>query len=114
MSTERSLLALIFICAVGSGLIAGLFYAFSTFVMRALARLSAREGISAMQSINIAVINPAFLGVFIGIAIVCAATMILAIVRLESLRSAYLILGALSYIVGTFGVTMFGNVPLND
>src|SRR4051812_49150584 len=114
MSIEHALLALTFICAVGSGLIAGVFYAFSTFVMRSLSRLPAREGIAAMQSINIGVINPAFLGVFLGTAITCVATIFCAIVRWESPRSIYLVVGALLYIVGTFGVTMFGNVPLNN
>ncbi|MBC8105369.1 MAG: DUF1772 domain-containing protein [Anaerolineae bacterium] len=114
MSTDHVLLILILTSALGSGLLAGVFYAFSTFVMRALARLPAREGIAAMQSINIAVINPAFLGVFLGTALICAATMVLAIVQWESPRSIYLIVGALLYIVGTFGVTMFGNVPLNN
>lgn len=108
------LLALTLICAVGSALIGGVFYAFSTFVMKALARLPAREGIAAMQSINIAVINPAFLGVFMGTAIVCAMTFVDAIMRWESPRSICLIAGAVLYVVGTVGVTMFGNVPLNN
>ena len=102
------------LAAIGSGLIAGVFYAFSTFVMKALARLPAREGIVAMQSINIAVINPAFLGVFVGTAIACAATMLLTVLRWESPRSIFLCVGALFYLVGTFGVTMWCNVPLNN
>jgi uncharacterized membrane protein len=105
---------LIVLCAVGSGLIAGVFYAFSTFVMRALARLPARDGIAAMQSINIVVINPMFLGVFMGTALICVATFVLALIRWDVLRSLLEIGGAVSYIVGTFGVTMFGNVPLNN
>jgi uncharacterized membrane protein len=44
--------------ALGCGLMAGFFFAFSAFVMKALARHSAAEGIAAMQSINVAVINP--------------------------------------------------------
>jgi uncharacterized membrane protein len=52
--------------ALGSGLIAGVFFAFSTFVMRALGRLPPHEGIAAMQSINIVVINPWFMTAFLG------------------------------------------------
>jgi uncharacterized membrane protein len=50
---------------IGSALVGGVFLAFSSFVMKALARVPSREGIAAMQSINIVVINPSFLGVFI-------------------------------------------------
>ena len=38
---------------LGCGLVAGIFFAFSTFVMRALGRRPAGEGIAAMQAINI-------------------------------------------------------------
>ncbi|WP_010496926.1 hypothetical protein [Paenibacillus elgii] len=54
------LFGLTYASALGSGLIAGLFFAFSTFVMSALARLPAEQGIAAMQSINVTVLNPLF------------------------------------------------------
>jgi hypothetical protein len=56
----RSTGALIFIAAIGSGLVAGVFFAFSSFVMPALARIRPEHGIVAMQSINLTVINPGF------------------------------------------------------
>jgi uncharacterized membrane protein len=64
--TERWLFALKLFSALGCGLIAGVFFAFSVFVMSALARLQPAQGIVAMQSINIRVLNPLFLGVFMG------------------------------------------------
>ena len=103
-----------FVAALGAGLIAGVFYAFSTFVMRALLRVPPAEGMSAMQSINIAVINPLFLGVFLGTVAVCAATGIAAVVRWERPGAGYLLAGSVLYVVGTFGVTMAFNVPLNN
>jgi uncharacterized membrane protein len=108
------MLVLTILCAIGSGLIAGSFYAFSAFVMRALAKLAARDGVAAMQSINNVVINPAFLSVFVGTAIACGIVIVCALFRWESARSIELISGAVLYIAGTFGVTMFGNVPLNN
>jgi len=57
--------------ALGSGLIAGVFFAFSTFVMPALARLAPAQGVAAMQAINVAVLNRWFLGVFVGTAAAC-------------------------------------------
>ena len=72
MATIDQLLSVLtLVAALGCGLIAGVFFAFSTFVMRALARLSPSEGIAAMQSINITVLNPWFLGAFLGTAAAC-------------------------------------------
>ena len=51
---------------VGAGLVGGVFFAFSAFVMKALAELPAAQGIQAMQRINVVVLNPLFLGVFVG------------------------------------------------
>jgi uncharacterized membrane protein len=99
---------------LGSALMAGTFYAFSAFVMRALARLPARDGIAAMQSINIAVINPWFLGVFMGMAGVGALAGVWAIIKWNQPGSGWLLLAGLSYVVGTFIVTVVGNVPLNN
>jgi len=53
--------ALTMIAAVGAGLSAGVFFAFSTFVMKALGRLPDTDGISAMQAINKAAPTPAFM-----------------------------------------------------
>ena len=59
--------ALTLIAALGSGLMAGVFFAFSSFVMTALARLAPAPGIAAMQSINVVVINPLFMAGFLGV-----------------------------------------------
>jgi len=58
------------IAAVGAGLSAGVFFAFSTFVMKALGRLPDTEGISAMQAINKAAPTPAFMAALFGTAAV--------------------------------------------
>ena len=59
------------VAALGCGLMAGLFFAFSVSVMKALGRLPSAEGIAAMQSINVAIINPVFLAAFFGTATAC-------------------------------------------
>ncbi len=110
---ERILYVAIFAAALGSGLVAGIFFAFSTFVMGALGRLPQATGISAMQSINVVVINPVFLSVFIGTAILCIVLTIAALIG-WSPRTLYLIAGSFLYFAGCFLVTMVFNVPLND
>src|SRR5687768_6156059 len=59
------------LAALGCGLMAGLFFAFSVSVMKALAGLPPNGGMAAMQSINIAIINPVFLSAFFGTAAAC-------------------------------------------
>jgi uncharacterized membrane protein len=112
--TNRFLLALTFISALGCGLLAGVFFAFSTFVMKALARLAPAQGIAAMQSINVAVINPLFMAVFLGTAAACALLAVSSLLRWQSPGSGYLLAGSLLYLVGTFLVTMVFNVPRNN
>lgn len=58
--------------ALGCGLMAGVFFAFSTFVMKALGALPPAQGIAAMQSINVAVINRWFMAAFFGTALLCS------------------------------------------
>ncbi|HEY9597532.1 MAG TPA: anthrone oxygenase family protein [Cyanophyceae cyanobacterium] len=100
--------------ALGCGLIAGVFFAFSSFVMPALARLQAAQGIAAMQSINITVINPLFMGAFLGTAAACIYLTISSLLKWRQLGTTYLLVGSLLYLIGTFLVTIVFNVPLND
>jgi uncharacterized membrane protein len=100
--------------ATGAGLVAGIFFAFSTFVMTALGRLPAPKSIAAMQSINVAVLNPAFFSVFFGTGLVSLALAIIALAEWSPPASAYLVAGALLYIVGSLLVTIIFNVPLNN
>jgi uncharacterized membrane protein len=111
---EVAMAALLMLAAVGCGLIAGVFYAFSTFVMRALAILPQRDGIAAMQAINVAVINPLFLGVFMGSAAVSVIAAATAFAVAGRATMIWTLVGALLYVMGTFSVTMTFNVPLNN
>ncbi len=103
-----------FAAAVGSGLVAGIFYAFSSFVMGALGRVPAAHGIEAMQAINIVVINRSFMLAFFGTAILCLVLLAAAYLRWSDGSGKLLLLGSLLYLVGTIGVTMVFNVPLNN
>ncbi len=99
---------------LGSALVGGIFFTFSSFVMKALARVPSAEGIGAMQSINVVVLNPSFLGVFIGTAIVSLGACGLAVAGWGRPFAPFFLGGGLFYLVGTFLVTGMGNVPLND
>ena len=103
----------IVIALLGSALIGGIFFAFSSFVMKTLARVPSAEGIAAMQSINVVVLNPSFLGAFMGTAAISLLVAVLAVKWWETPSAPWLVAGALLYLVGTFLLTGLGNVPLN-
>lgn len=111
---DNLLLALKLFSALGCGLVAGVFFAFSTFVMNALARLQPTQGITAMQSINITVINPVFMLAFLGTATACIMLAVSSLFRWHQPGAAYLLVGSTLYLVGTVLVTILFNVPLND
>lgn len=106
--------SLIVAALLGSALIGGVFFAFSSFVMKALARVPSPEGIRAMKSINVVVINPAVMGAFIGTAVLSVAIALLALGTWSESLSHWFFVGSLHYVFGTFFVTAFGNVPLNN
>jgi uncharacterized membrane protein len=102
------------LCALGCGVIGGVFFAFSTFVMKALNALPPPQGIAAMKSINVVVLNPLFLGVFLGTAVGCVALVISSLLGWEKPGAALVLAGGVLYLVGTLLVTIACNVPRND
>ena len=99
---------------LGAAVMGGVFYAFSTGVMQALGRLPSPQGAAAMQSVNIAVINPHFLGLFLGTAALCLGLCVAAPFTWDESGSGWRLTGALLYLVGSFVVTGAANVPLNN
>lgn len=99
---------------LGCGLVAGVFYGFSTFVMRALAELPPAQGVAAMKSINVVVLRPAFMLAFIGSALLCAVLAVVTFVLWPDEGTVELLLGSALYLFGCFGVTIAANVPRND
>lgn len=102
------------VCALGCGLVAGVLFAFSTSVMRGLAALPPAQGMAAMQSINIVIINPWFLTPFLGTALLCLLSVAASLRRWPDDGAMYALVGAALYVVGTIVVTMRCNVPRND
>jgi uncharacterized membrane protein len=108
------LVALTFVTALGCGLSAGALFAFSSFVMRALARLPAPQGIAAMQSINVQAVTPVFMTALFGTGVACIAVSIWSLVDWHDSYSPWLLAGSALYLAGPVGVTMAYNVPRND
>lgn len=107
-------LVLTIVSIIGCGVVGGVFFAFSTFVMPALGRLPAAQGIAAMQAINVAAITPLFMAALFGTAAACAALVVCLVVAWGGAAAAYGIAGAVAYLVGNIVVTIAFNVPRND
>jgi len=114
-SASKYLPLLTLVASLGTGLMAGLFFAFSTFVMQALSRLPPEQGMAAMQHINAAVTTALFGLAFFGTALVCLVIIFGTFANaLSSLPAALFLAGSLLYLVGVIGVTIAFNVPLNN
>lgn len=102
------------VAAAGTAMVAGVFFAFSTFVMPGLGRLPARDAARAMQSINVTAVRPAFMTLLFGTAAVCVAAIVVGLRDRGSAPAPWLVAAGVLYLVGTIGVTVALNVPLND
>lgn len=105
---------ILLVATTTTALIAGLFYGYSCSVNIGLGRLTDQEYLAAMQSINRAILNPLFFASFLGTLIFLPLCTVLH--YQQPIGPVFLLLLAASvvYAAGTFGVTIFGNVPLNE
>jgi uncharacterized membrane protein len=108
------LFALTLAGAVASGLVGGVFFAFSNFVMQALGRLRPSEGAAAMQSINITVINPLFMTALFGTGVLALGLLVWGLVDLDEPYAGWLIAAGALYVIGGIVVTGALNVPRNN
>lgn len=95
-----------------TSLLAGVFFAYMVSVNGALHRLKDAEYVRAMQAINIVILNPLFFLSFMGPLVLLPWVTYL---HLSDLTQFGLLLTAtIVYIVGAFGITVGGNVPMNE
>ena len=100
--------------ALGCGLMAGVYFAFSTFIMTALGRLDQAAGIAAMNAINVDIVRSLFMPLFLGTTMAGAALVLMAMLRLSEPGAVSMIAGGGLYVIGMFVVTIAFNVPLNN
>ncbi|ODS00589.1 hypothetical protein AUC68_15265 [Methyloceanibacter methanicus] len=103
------------ICAaLCTALLAGNFFAFSAFFLRALGGLTAERGIVAMQATVAAIKAPAFLVLFFGTALLCLALGATALFNWREAHAHFAFAGAALFLIGGFAVTLLRSVPLNN
>ena len=111
---ERSVWISTLLAALGTGIMSGVFFAFSSFVMKALAILPVPQGIVAMQAINTAVINPVFLAAFLGNVLLCTLLAVYCLASWHQRGTSWILIGSLLYLIGAVLTTVVFNVPLNN
>jgi uncharacterized membrane protein len=108
------LFVLTLLAALGCAMMAGVFFAFSGFVMKALARLQPAQGVAAMQAINVAAVTPAFMAALFGTAVTCGALAVWAFFAWDEPFVPYLFVGGALYLGGTILLTVAYHVPRNE
>ncbi|MGX7678143.1 anthrone oxygenase family protein [Jatrophihabitans sp. DSM 45814] len=102
------------ITAVGAATAGGVFFTFSAFVMPALRRLPAAQGIAAMQSINVTAVRAPLMILLFGTAAASVALGIHAVFNLGDRREVFILAAAVIYVVGCIIMTAGFHVPRND
>jgi len=89
-----------------TGLLAGVYVAFLVAVMPALHGQSDEVFIAVMNRINIAIVNPAFLSLFLGAPLLATASL--------WWRRDPLVIAAVVLAVAALAITIAANLPLNE
>lgn len=105
--------ALLWTGALGFAAMAGIYFAFSSFIMRAFADLPDADGVAAMRSINRVILRSSFMPLFFGTTLVAVAAVVWAAVFWNPEASPLIAAGGALYVVGMFVSTAARNVPLN-
>jgi uncharacterized membrane protein len=111
---SQPMYGLTLVSALACGLVAGVWFTFSGFVMDGLQRMPAPAGIAAMQSINRTAVRPPLMIALFGTAIACLVLLVWAIRSWGDRRAALVLAGSILYLLGGVGVTVAANVPLNN
>ena len=111
---ESVILLLLWVSAIGCALMAGIYFAFSAFIMRALGEIDRAAGIAAMNAINRVILRSLFLPIFFGSTLTSLALAIISLLSWGRTGSMAMLAGGVVYVSGMFVVTIARNVPLND
>lgn len=112
--SSLSTTVLLWAAVLGSGLIAGVYFAFSAFIMRAFGTIAEERAITAMNAINTAIVKSSFMPLFFGSTIVSVVLIVLAVLHWGDAGSAMSLTAGVIYFLGMFVCTATFNVPLNN
>ncbi len=114
VNLETLFTALLWTAAISCGVMAGVYFAFSAFVMKSLSKIPAASAIAAMQSINKVIVSSTFLPLFLGSTVASLILVGQALFDWTTEGTLYAAVGGAFYLIGMTGCTMVYNVPLNN
>lgn len=100
--------------AIGGGLMAGIYLAFSTFIMRSFATLSPAHAIDAMNAINRVILRSPFMPLFFGTSLAALGLALAALLKWQEPYAMHMLVAGTVYVIGMFTCTALFNVPLNN
>jgi len=106
--------ALLWFSAIGCGLLAGVYFAFSAFIMTSLGRIGPGSGIAAMNAINVDIVRSLFMPLFLGTSLSALLLAIFGALEWKEPGAIAMSAAGILYLLGMTIVTMVFNVPLND
>ena len=111
---EEIITATLWFAALSVGIMAGVYFTFSMFVMQSLDALEWPAGMVAMQSINRIIVKSLFLPLFFASSLACLLLAVIGVMQWGGAGAWQMVIGGTLYLVGMLVVTMIGNVPLNN
>ncbi len=111
---EQVITATLWFAALSVGIMAGVYFAFSAFVMRSLDATERPAGMLAMQSINRIILRSLFLPLFFASSLACILLVTIGAMHWGSAGAWQMVIGGLLYVAGMLVVTAAANVPLNN
>ena len=105
---------LLWAAALSSGLIAGVYFAFSGFIMKAFDKLETAQAVTTMNAVNEIILRSLFIPVFFGSSIISLLLIVVAFVYWHEAGAGLALIAGMVYFVGMFVCTVIFNVPLNN
>ncbi|MEO9635612.1 MAG: anthrone oxygenase family protein [Parasphingorhabdus sp.] len=111
---EQVITATLWFATISVGIMAGVYFTFSAFVLQALDAAGRPIGMLAMQSINRIIVRSLFLPLFFLSSLACLLLAVFGVMQWGSAGAWQMVGGGALYVLGMSVVTMVGNVPLNN
>lgn len=105
---------LLWAAALSTGLISGVYFAFSTFIMQSFRSIDATHAITSMQAINDVILRSLFMPLFFGSSIISVLLMLAAFFQWGEAGAGLMLIAGAVYFIGMFVCTAVFNVPLNN
>ena len=102
------------VATISAGIMAGVYFAFSAFIMHAFNQLGPVKATDAMNAINDVILRSWFMLLFFGSTLLYFVLIVVAIVNDDMTGRWWMLSAGLIYVFGMFVLTAAFNVPLNN